>query len=90
MFFLDSRSSKFKKYRNILEGLNFYDLLGLLDVNNFKYYPIIVDLLSDIDFFNGNSRIFRSVFRPGDQDLLRALNEIYLILIIPDPSYQFI
>lgn len=75
VFFSSEGYPEFSKYENDLQGKTFYDLLGLLDTNNFKYYPIIVDLLSNKTFFNSNSSIFKKVFRSDDLDLLQALSE---------------
>lgn len=75
VFFSSEGYPEFSKYENDLQGKTFYDLLGLLDTNNFKYYPIIVDLLSNKTFFNSNSSIFKRVFRSDDLDLLQALSE---------------
>lgn len=71
-FFSSEGYPEFAKYRNDISDLSFYDLLGLLDSNNMKYFPIIVELLNNEKFFNSFD-VFRNTFYSGEKDLLQSL-----------------
>ena len=72
VFFANPDYSSFAKYKNDILGLTFYDLLGLLDSNNMRYFPIIVEILNNEKFLN-NYDVFRNTFRSGEKDLLKSL-----------------
>lgn len=71
-FFSSEGYPEFAKYRNDIADLSFFDLLGLLDSNNMKYFPIIVELLNNEKFFNSFD-VFRNTFFSGEKDLLQSL-----------------
>lgn len=71
-FFSSEGYPEFAKYKNDISDLSFYDLLGLLDSNNMKYFPIIVELLNNEKFFNSFD-VFRNTFYSGEKDLLQSL-----------------
>ena len=72
VFFSNEGYPEFAKYKSDITGLSFYDLLGLLDENNMKYFQIIVELLNNDKFFNSFD-VFRNTFYSGEKDLLHSL-----------------
>lgn len=93
VFFSSEGYPEFKKYQNDISGLTFYDLLGLLDENNMKYFPIIVGLLNNKKFFNSFDT-FRNTFLSGEKDLLQSLyknifdseNNSFLSIYLKNPK----
>lgn len=93
IFFSSEGYPEFKKYQNDIADLSFYDLLGLLDENNMKYFPIIVEMLNNKKFFN-SVETFRNTFYSGEKDLLQSLyknifdpeNNSFLSIYLKNPK----